>query len=126
MRNDHWYRALSIDPIVEKKAAWQRSFPGTRLLILEGCDAAGMLKPRGGSIVAVHRELILNFVCRLSFGKISTQCLILFWRIYGEKLGCFRGKKRWRKGKWWWLIEGEDTTEGERRLTGRERMKAIR
>ena len=41
------------------------------------------------------------------------------------KSPCFRGRKRQRKGKWWWIIIGENTTEGERRLMERERMKTI-
>ena len=119
MRNGHWYRAVSIDPIGEKKAAWQRSFPGTRQLTLEGCEAAGMLKPRVGSIVAVRCELILNFVCRPSFGPKSTQGLFPFWKTYGEKLGCFRGRKRWRKGEQWRVIGGEDTAGGREGSQGK-------
>lgn len=73
MRNDHWYRAVSIDPIVEKKAVFQESFLETQQLTLGVWNAVGMLKPRVDSTVVVNCELILNFLHRPSFGPISSR-----------------------------------------------------
>lgn len=49
--------------LLTPQQGWQGSYPGTHLLTLVGCDAAGMLELRVGSAVVVHCGLILNFVC---------------------------------------------------------------